>query len=166
MAQAIGLADTGQELPRRGGELSYWALTIDEPALTGFAPVDAIQLANGAALQGWQVQAIEDGARLRLITVWQLTQEPQPGHFQQFNHLYVAGEGAPHLINDVYTASSAWQAGDTLITWADFDRPDAAVTHFDVGMYTWPDLQRSPVQGTADPLAPIRLTMEAASGPD
>lgn len=162
VAQTIGLAGNAQEFPRRAGELSYWALTIDEPAFTGFTLVDAIQLANGAALQGWQVQTIEDGTKLRLITAWQFTQEPQPGHFQQFNHLYAAGEDAPHLVSDVYTSSSAWQVGDTLITWADFDRPDAVITHFDVGMYTWPDLQRSPVPGAADPLAPIRLAMEAA----
>lgn len=162
VVQTIGLSGNVQEFPRREGELSYWALTVDEPTFNGFMPVDAVQLGNGAALQGWQVQSIEDGTKLRLITLWQFTQEPQTGHFQQFNHLYVAGEAEPHLISDVYTSSSAWQVGDTLITWADFDRPDAAVTHFDVGMYTWPDLQRSPVQGAADPLAPIRLTMEAA----
>lgn len=161
VAQTIGLTGAVQEFPRRTGELSYWALSVDGPIFAGFTPVDGVQLANGAALQGWQIQEIEDGARLRLITRWQFTQRPQTGHFQQFNHLYVAGEDTPHLISDVYTSSSAWQMGDTLITWADFDRPDTAVTHFDVGMYTWPDLQRSPVQGAANPSAPIRLTMEA-----
>lgn len=164
VAQTIGLGDTAQEFPRREGELSYWALTNDAVTLANFNQVDSIQLANGAALQGWRVQEIEDGAKLRLITVWQFTQKPQTGHFQQFNHLYITGEDAPHLITDVYTSSSAWQEGDTLITWADFDEPTAAITHFDVGMYTWPDLERSLVLDSDDPQAPIRLMMETDNG--
>jgi hypothetical protein len=68
------------------------------------------------------------------------------------------------LITDVYTSSSAWQEGDTLIIWADFDRPAAAISHFDIGMYTWPDLERSFVPDAADPQAPIRLMMEGADG--
>ncbi len=164
VAQTIGLTGTVQEFPRREGELSYWALTVDAAQFTSFTPVDSIQLANGAALQGWQVQEIEEGVKLRLITRWQFTQKPQSGHFQQFNHLYIAGEDGPHLITDVYTSSSAWQEGDTLITWADFDRPDAAISHFDIGMYTWPDLQRSLVLEADDPQAPIRLMMEAVDG--
>jgi hypothetical protein len=166
VAQTLGLTAEAQELPRREGELSYWALATDAATLTGFIPIDSVLLANGAALQGWQVQEIEDGTKLRLITAWAIAQEPQPGHFQQFNHLYVAGEDGPHLITDVYTSSSAWQMSDTLITWADFEKPDAAITHFDVGMYTWPDIERSPVQGAADPLAPIRLSLEAIDGAD
>lgn len=164
VAQSISLAGVVREFPRREGELSYWSLTVDDAVFSGFIPADSVQLANGAALQGWQVKEIEDGTKLRLITIWQLTQEPQSGHFQQFNHLYVAGEDAPHSITDVYTSSSAWQTGDTLITWADFDKPAADVTHFDVGMYTWPDLQRSLVLGAPDPQAPIRLTIAGGRG--
>ncbi|MCB8982214.1 MAG: hypothetical protein H6659_00130 [Ardenticatenaceae bacterium] len=160
VATAVGLAGTVQELPRRQGDLPFMALTVDEVKLKGFEEVERpYQLANGAKLLGWQVQDLPESNQIRLITHWQITGEPQAGHFQQFNHLYLPGKDAPGQVQDAYTSSRAWQQGDHLITWVEFDRPAEPPAYFHVGMYTWPDLQRSPVLNRegVDPLYPIEI---------
>jgi 4-amino-4-deoxy-L-arabinose transferase-like glycosyltransferase len=157
---AVGPQAIVRELPRRQGEMPYVALTIDEVALRGFKVLERPwQLANGVALHGWQVQELSATEQIRLITHWRVSQPPEEGHFQQFNHLYLVGGDEPAAIQDIYTSSRAWQKGDHLITWVEFARPDAAIAHFHVGMYTWPDLQRSPIlnRSDADPLYPIEL---------
>ena len=48
--------------------------------------------------------------------------------------------------------------GDTLITWAEFEVAGPGPYWVDVGMYTYPQVERVPVLGReGDPLAPIRL---------
>jgi len=56
-------------------------------------------------------------------------------------------------------SSHAWQEGDILVTWVDFEPPaEAGPFWVDVGMYTWPEIRRIPVLNRSDdPLAPIRL---------
>jgi 4-amino-4-deoxy-L-arabinose transferase-like glycosyltransferase len=157
---AVGPQGRVQALPRRQGEMPYVALTVDEVRLRGFDTLaQPWQLANGAALHGWQVQEIAHSDRIRLITHWRISQPPQAGHFQQFNHLYLVGGDEVAAVSDATTSSRMWQMGDHLITWAEFERPDAPIAHFHVGMYTWPDLQRSPVlnRDGVDPLHPIEL---------
>lgn len=159
IVQTIGLAGTRTDLPRRIGEPPYVALTVTDVSLPDFNVAPPGRLANGAELQGWLVQTL-DNDRLRLITYWQITAEPTEGHFQQFNHLYIEEGTEPWQVQDNYTSSRAWQRGDHLITWAEFDQPDSPIAYFQVGMYTWPDLQRSPVLNRSagvDPLAPIQL---------
>ncbi len=160
VATAVGLTGAVRELPRRDGELPYLALTVDDVALVGFQTLpQPVKLANGAELLGWQIMDLPESGQIRLITHWQFTGEPQEGHFQQFNHLYLPGAEAPSEVQDVYTSSRAWQQGDHLITWVEFARPAEPPAYFHVGMYTWPDLQRSPVLGRdgIDPLYPIQL---------
>lgn len=157
---AVGPQGTVHELPRRQGEMPYVALTIDEVVLRGFTALERpLPLANGAALHGWQLQTIPDTNQIRLLTHWRISQPPTVGHFQQFNHLYLVDADEPAAISDINTSSQAWQVGDHLITWTEFERPDAPIAHFHVGMYTWPDLQRSPVldREGVDPLYPIVL---------
>lgn len=160
VATAVGLTGTMQELPRRDGDVPFLALTVDEVDLQGFEGVERpYQLENGAALLGWQVQDLPERGQIRLITHWQITGEAQAGHFQQFNHLYLPGADAPGQVQDVYISSRAWQQGDHLITWVEFARPQVPPAYFHVGMYTWPDLHRSPVLNRegVDPLYPIEL---------
>ncbi len=159
VAQELAIGGTVREFPRRQGEPSYWAITLQAPHVSGFTPITPVRLANGATLLGWEVQSLKDGARWRLITHWQISQ-PEQGTFQQFNHLFVVGKSEAEAMHDVYTASRAWQDGDQLITWADFDRPQAAPLHFYVGMYRWPEIERIlRLDHDGDPYAPIELDL-------
>jgi len=156
-AQALGLGGSERSLPRREGEPPYMALTVERASLAGLRPVGPFTLANGARLEAWQVRAV--GPRLRLTTLWKIVGPLMPGEYHQFNHLRMALDGEPLQVSDVPVSSQAWQVGDTLISWADFDRPAAEGPFWlDVGMYTWPEVRRTPVVGRAgDPLAPIGL---------
>ena len=150
-----------EPLPRRENEPPYMVANTNNEQLIGPAwqTADAT-LQNGASLKGWQMTTLDDG-RIRLQTIWQLAPTFEIAQFQQFNHLYSSADpNQPTHVSDISTSSSAWQAGDTLITWADFPPlpADAELIRFDVGMYRWPELQRSPVLGReGDPLAPIQL---------
>ncbi len=157
--EEVGISGRLLLLPRRSNEPPYVAFKPEAFGWFGFTPLTA-RLANGAALQGWRLDPLPDG-RLRLLTRWIIEQEPPPGTFQQFNHLYLrGGEEFPFEVSDVTTSSKSWQEGDQLLTWAEFSPlpPGAAIARFDIGMYTWPDLQRSPVlERPGDSLAPIQL---------
>ncbi len=156
-ARALGLGGEEQSLPRREGEPPYMALTVEGASPVGLQPVGPFTLANGARLEAWQVRAV--GPRLRLTTLWRIRGPLVPGNYHQFNHLRVALDGQPLLVSDVPVSSQAWQVGDTLISWADFEKPGVEGPFWlDIGMYTWPEVQRTPVVDRAgDPLAPIRL---------
>ena len=161
-ARAAELGGEARTFPRREGEPPYLALTLEEAGdPSGFWPVEPLTLGNGAQLRGWRVRS--EGDRLRIVTWWKLVGPLHPGRYHQFNHLRSAQSLEPGVEalagHDVPLSSHTWQEGDTLITWADFDRPsEAGPLWVDVGMYTWPDVQRSPVlERPGDPLAPIRL---------
>lgn len=155
--RAVGLEGTERALPRRQGEPPYLALTIRDVSLEGLRPVEPLSLANGAQLQAWNARRAN--GQLRITTCWKLAEPPPPGRYHQFNHLRTAASSNPLSIHDVPLSSQAWQVGDTLISWADFDMPTQPGPYYlDVGMYTWPDVRRVAVVGRAgDPLAPIRL---------
>ena len=150
-------------LPRRSNEPPYqsFATTGSILDLSTWETAD-VTLENGATLQNWRMLELENG-RIRLETYWRLGDQLGSGQIQQFNHLYTtAMPDQPTHVSDASTSSSAWRAGDHLFTWAEFPPLSAEneLIRFDVGMYTWPDLQRSPVLGRAsdeDPLAPIQL---------
>jgi hypothetical protein len=120
-----------------------------------------LRLGNGAQLCGWRVKVVN--GRLHVTTCWKIAGPLIPGRYHQFNHLRPAQRlepGAePLAVHDVPLSSHAWQQGDTLMTWADFDPPtEAGPFWVDVGMYTWPEIQRSPVlDRPGDPSSPIRL---------
>ncbi|RLC89361.1 MAG: hypothetical protein DRI37_03960 [Chloroflexi bacterium] len=163
MARMLQVPGVTREFPRREGEPSYLALTTDggELAEAGFHPVGPFRLANGAELQGWQIQPATEDRGIRLVTHWQLNGPIQEGQYHQFNHLYLQGESTP-LVHDINTSSHAWLPDAHLITWVDFEPATAPPAYIDIGMYTWPDLQRSPVLNRpGDPLAPIRLDLSA-----
>jgi len=165
-ARDLGLVGAVRELPRRENEPPYLALAVDGVDLPTLEPAGPFLLENGAQLLNWKLHKINVSGRLRLITHWQINNPIVEGHYQQFNHLYLEGEPTPHAVHDVSTSSRAWRPGDHLIIWADFAAPEAPPAHFDVGMYTWPDLQRSPVLHRAgDPLAPIRLEVKLLEEP-
>jgi len=160
-AQASNLNGEMQEFPRREGEPPYVALTVERTNLSGFQPIEPLTLANGAQLRGWGARSA--GGRLRVTTWWKLVGPLVPGRYHQFNHLRSAQHLEPGTdplaVHDVPLSSHAWQEGDTLVTWADFDPPaEAGPFWMDMGMYTWPEIQRSPVlDRPGDPLSPIRL---------
>jgi hypothetical protein len=154
VAGDLGILEDARNLPRRALEPPYVAAYGSINALSGFEQAPPYALANGAQLIGWR--AVEKEGGLRLITHWRLTWAIE-GQFQQFHHLYAAENDELIAIKDVNVSSQAWQPGDHLITWADFEMPGGPF-YVNIGMYTWPDLQRSPVSGReGDPLAPIKL---------
>ena len=156
-AQASGLKGQVRMMPRREGEPPYVVLTVEDVNPAGFQPVEPLTLANGAQLRGWRARQVGD--RLRFTTWWKVAGPVVAGDYHQFHHLRSEQNPEPIAIRDVVTGSHSWQVGDTLIVWADFDRPvEPGPFYMDVGMYTWPDLQRSPVlDRPGDSLAPIRL---------
>ena len=153
-ARAAGLVASERSLPRRIGEPPYIAWEA-AGAPQGFQGVEPQALANGAALMGWRVRRVGD--MLRLSTWWQVKGSLVPGDYHQFNHLYSA-DGQKKEVQDRPLSSHAWRAGDTFITWADFALPqEPGAFWFDVGMYSWPSLERVAVQDPANTTASIRL---------
>jgi 4-amino-4-deoxy-L-arabinose transferase-like glycosyltransferase len=159
--QASGLSGEVRTFPRREGEPPYVAMTIEGTSLSGFQPIEPLTLVNGAQLHGWRVRAVD--GRLRVTIWWQLVGPLAQGRYHQFNHLRSAQQlepsAEPLAVHDVPLSSHTWQVGDHLVTWADFDCPAKAGPFWmEIGMYTWPEIQRSPVlERPDDPLAPIRL---------
>lgn len=106
---------------------------------------------GGTAVAGGNVHA---AARLTLTYTWQVT-AAQPGgvHYHVFNHLLneqgeiVAQHDAPTI------AATYWQPGDQLVMQFDLQMPpqlaDGRYTLY-LGLYTWPDLQRIPLQDGGD----------------
>jgi hypothetical protein len=143
--------------PRRSGEASYVDLVVSDVNPRHFELIEPVTLGNGVQLLGWRTRPVD--SRLRLTTWWKVAGPLQPGRYHQFNHLRVDSDSEPLAIHDIALSSQSWQEGDTLITWVDFDLPQAAGPYtVDVGMYTYPDVERVPVlDRPGDPLAPIRL---------
>ncbi len=150
VAQSLGWLNDPQVLPRRANDVPFVMSGMDSADFSSFTTIDPpISLNNGAILQGWRTETLTDD-RLRLMTYWQLDSPLSAGHFQQFNHLYLVNGAEPAAVSDVYTSSSAWQVGDRLVTWADFAPVEGEIAFFDVGMYTWPDLQRVGLVGSLE----------------
>lgn len=157
LAEQLNLTGSRQDFPRRLNEPPYVILPTNGFVSAGFSPVADGELANGAELVGWTTRPQGDN-QIRLITYWHITGPIVPGHYQQFNHLYQRGDTTPTTVHDVYTSSHAWQEGDHLLTWADFELTDGPIAQFQVGMYTWPEQARVAVHNRAgDPLQPIQL---------
>lgn len=156
-AASAGLVLDRVDLPRRAGDPPYVALLLSGGAPRGFETATPVRLANGAELRGWR--AGEVGGRLRVATLWEIVGPIESGDYHVFNHLRTLEAADPVAIQDAPASSPAWRAGDRVIVWADFDRPEGAGPFFvDVGMYSWPDIARVPALDHAgDPLAPIRL---------
>ena len=154
---ASGLTGTEARFPRREGEPAYVAFTAQALDASLFRPIAPQTLANGAQLIGWRARVVE--GKWRVTCLWRIVGPLQPGRYHQFNHLRNAADAEPLDIQDAPASSAAWQVGDRLITWADFEPPQALGPFWlDVGMYTYPQMERSPVlERPGDPLAPIRL---------
>jgi 4-amino-4-deoxy-L-arabinose transferase-like glycosyltransferase len=155
-ASAYARIEASRPMPRRHGEPPYLALTVQGHPPQGLRPLTPIMLENGAALHGWD--ATWSDGELTLITCWRITGALQPGRYHQFNHLYAIDGDAPLQVVDRPISSMSWQAGDTLITWATFVPDGPGPYRFEVGMYTYPGLERVAVPDAApdDPGA-IRL---------
>jgi hypothetical protein len=154
---ASGIVGTEQGFPRREGEPSFVAFTVQGANTDRFEPVAPLTLANGAQLLGYRARAVGD--KWRVSCLWRIVGPLPTGRYHQFNHLRASADGEPLAIRDAPVSSAAWQVGDTLITWADFDCPAAPGPFWlEVGMYSYPQMERSAVLGRpGDPLAPIRL---------
>lgn len=134
-----------RELPRREGEPPYIMLTVVGGNPEGFRAMPPIALANGAQLQGWKAQ--RDGNRLQLITWWHIIGPVDGRRYHQFNHLYTMTDEVPFQVRDAPAASEAWQVGNTLITWATFEPEVPGPYWAQVGMYSWPEIERVPLAG-------------------
>jgi 4-amino-4-deoxy-L-arabinose transferase-like glycosyltransferase len=154
-AQSLGLQGITRSFPRREGEPPYVALTLQGWEMRGWNNLSSVTLENGARLMGWRVRALGD--TLRVSTWWQIMAAPAAQRYHQFHHLRDTADGPPLAVHDVSASSSAWELGDMVIVFADFVPPKGRYW-IDVGMYTWPDIQRAAVlERPQDPYAPIRL---------
>lgn len=154
---ANGIVNKSQMLPRRPDEPPYMAATIETVDLSHFQQATPVALANGAELTGWSARETETG--WRFLTLWRISGEPDGLDYHQFNHFHDTVSAEPLAIHDARLSSGAWQQGDTLITWVDFDPAGQSGPFWvDVGMYTWPEVARSPrLDQAGDPMRPIRL---------
>ncbi len=144
-------------LPRREGEYPYLLVRLsgnEEPV--GFRKTGPVTLSNGASLEGWKVRWSVGGG-FRFVTLWSIACTAQGEDYHQFNHLYVGNARKPTIGRDGPVSSRSWEAGDRLITWADFPPPPGGKLTIGVGMYSYPSLKRVPLERTAQPLAPIML---------
>jgi len=141
--------------PRRSGEPPYTALEVE--GMRGLPVVASPDqaLENGLALIGWR--AHRQGTAVQVLTAWQVTEDYVPGRYHQYNHLYAHGEKTPLAVQDRPLSSAAWQVGDRVLTWATFEADAGTSLWVEVGMYTYPNLERVPVRGGG---APVRLPIE------
>ncbi len=144
-ALSTGRVQAKRELPRREGEPPYLALTVAGGDPEGFRAVAPAALANGAQLRGWRVQ--REGNRLYLATWWRIVGPVDGKRYHQFNHLYAMMDEAPFQVRDGPAASEAWQVGNTLITWAVFEPEVPGPYWAQVGMYSYPAIERVPLAG-------------------
>lgn len=163
-----GLATDVQEYPRRFGALPFVSTYYDggrEPA--GFTLLQPILFEDGAQLEGWKVRWV--GPRLRLSTLWRVTEPPPVGTFQQFHHLWddtMATDPTdevdePVQISDVPLSVHEWRGGDRLIVMADFFNVMPGTYRVDLGHYGLPGLMRVPRadgEGNAVQLGPFDVS--------
>lgn len=165
VATRLGLRATPAAHARREGEPPYVSLTrasAEAPAL-GRA-VEPVTLANGVTLLSWDAQQVDSG--LRVLTCWRVDAPDGATEYHQFHHLRTSAEGEPDVVQDVTVSSRSWRRGDTLIVWTDFAEVPADARWVDVGMYSWPAVERVPSVGReGDPLAPIRLPLGSLAAP-
>lgn len=142
-----GLAQAVRTFDRREGAAPFVLTRYDgetEPA--GFRPLETpVLLADDTQLEGWKARRV--GPRLRISTLWRVTDLPAAGVIQQFHHLRTAqtlDSDQPDAISDVPIAAHRWQVGDRLIVMGDFFIDEAGPFWVDVGHYTLPDVQRIP----------------------
>ncbi|OQB25922.1 MAG: hypothetical protein BWY10_02381 [Chloroflexi bacterium ADurb.Bin180] len=147
VASDLGIGVPGT-LPRRQGEPPYATLQASVPLVPTLTSIEPVRLANGAALSGWTVQT-RTGGGTRLITAWRIDRRAA-AQYHQFNHLYVEGRPGPAAVHDFSAQSAAWQAGDLLITWADFESVADKVLRWEVGMYSYPGIVRVPLEAGGD----------------
>lgn len=143
VANQLGVGVQGS-LPRREGEPPYATLRVAPPYELALTAVGPVRLSNGAELIGWTMRTLPDGGR-RLITAWRIGQRVA-GQYHQFNHLYLEGTAGPAAVHDIDAQSAWWQQGDLLITWADFAPIEGRTLRWEVGMYTYPDIVRVPLE--------------------
>ncbi len=158
-AQASGIGENEKALPRRQGEPPYVTMTVQGEEPIGFQRVEPVTLANGVRLEGWRVRRVGD--HWRFSTLWHVIGPVPLGRYHQFHHLRQGADGLVIAVHDVPTSSSAWQVGDTLIVWADFElATQTGPFWMDVGMYTYPAVERVEIihrNATAITLGPFDL---------
>ncbi len=142
-------------IPKREGEYPFLVVRVSPSPLQGFHRVTPVPLANGVVFEGWKVVPQRQG--VRWLTLWRVEEPKALGEVHQFNHVYVPGKEAPVMVQDVSLPWRAWQAGDRLITWVDFERTPPPGSWFGVGMYRYPSLERVERLDGAPSTAPIRV---------
>jgi hypothetical protein len=132
--QAAGLADdeqTIQVLPNTPP--SYFVSYNGEP-LQGYTTLESpIHFSSGLELVAWRYRVIS--GRLRISTVYRVTEPVPQAAVQQFTHLRTAEtlEGPPPHTADISLSAQNWRVGDTVIGIADF-------LDFETGVDYWLDL--------------------------
>jgi hypothetical protein len=99
----------------------------------------------------------EPASNRQLDYRWQVTRAPEAPHYHFFNHVLneagelVAQEDAPAI------ATVNWRPGDRLVTRFHVTLPALSPGRYtvQVGLYTWPDLVRVPLQGESTTTFPF-----------
>ncbi len=110
--------------------------------LSGWNLAEPLTLSTGAQLYAWRSHA--EGERVQIETLWRVIGPIAQGQYQQFNHLYADGEKVSG--QDGSVSIRAWHSGDWLLTRAELEAPpDARELYAQVGMYSWPGLERAAI---------------------
>ncbi len=156
--QAAGLGTLPRTEFRRGGWPPVLALTVKAGQPLGFTPFGPVPLAGDTEYLGYRWRRV--GGRWRLSSLWRVGR-PRPGEvLLQFHHLRAGDENGPVVATrDVRVSSGAWQAGDLVIVWADFESlPGRGPFWVDTGLYQYPSIRRvDRLDQPANPQGPIRL---------
>jgi hypothetical protein len=147
--EAAGLAQDVLTFDRRAGELPFVATFYDgKQNPEGFTATDPIAFDDGTQLEAWRVRWV--GPRLRVSTIWRITDSPDRTDYHQFHHLRTSetldSDSMPVMVADVPMSARNWQIGDRLIVMSDFfiDREAYSGQDLwvDVGHYTLTDMAR------------------------
>jgi hypothetical protein len=151
---------------RREGRQPFVATLYDgSQSVSGFTALTPIPFDDGTQLEGWRVRWM-GGSRLRVSTLWRVTDLTDPGSYHQFHHLRNAETLDPNTmplqISDVPLSAQSWQVGDLLIAMADFevDADSTEAFSIDVGHYKLEDqIRRSRLggEGSLARLGPFQL---------
>jgi 4-amino-4-deoxy-L-arabinose transferase-like glycosyltransferase len=138
----------------RGGPQSYRFYRLSAGAPERIASEiatdgEAVVFANGVTLLGHQALGeVTSGHTVRLFLWWIAPQAPEGTNYHFFNHLVDGGGRRWGQEDGPGYRTSAWRAGDLIVSWFDVKIPaDAPSGPFWVrtGMYTYPDVTGVPV---------------------
>ncbi len=118
--------------------------------------------ANGLSLLDYRLEGEWcPGNEIKLTANWMVNQNNQQERYRFFNHLMSTEERLVSQYDGPGVSSLYWHPGDRLVTWFSIPIPsDLPPGSYDIyaGLYTWPQLERTPVRSTNGSDDRLRLT--------